>query len=149
MTEGQSGSELESYKYRITVIIVIDRTEMPIEIISQSHQFWSKFEKFGITDGRFVLSDSSKGVVEVVGCSSTLRASSMLYGSLPSSTASDMVASYPQMISRAPTLDDIDNIISLKLVIEDHNVMRYRPHAPLRPLSGNDQVSIEYSTVSY
>lgn len=91
MTEGQSGSELESYKNSIIEMIVIDKVEMAIDMISQSHQFCSRLEKFGIRDGHSVLSDLSNGVLEVVGCSSTLLASSEPDGSLPSSTVSDMV----------------------------------------------------------
>lgn len=89
MTEGQSGSELESYKNSIIEIIVIDITEVPIEIISQSHQFCNRLGKFRITDGRFGFSN---GVVEVIGCSSSLLASSLLYGSFLSSTDGDIVA---------------------------------------------------------
>ena len=137
MTEGQSGSDFESYKNNIIEMIAIDKIEMVIDIISQSHQFCNKLGRFGIHDGRFILSDLSNGVLEVVSCSSTLLASSEPDGLLPSSTVSDIVASYPyvRMISRAPTLDDIALvIISLELVIEDYAVMRpcrYHPRVTL------------------
>lgn len=130
MTEGQSGSDFESYKNNTIEMIVIDKIEVAIDIISQIHQFSSRLKKFGIRNGRFVLSGLSNGVVEVVGCSSTLLASS------PFSTVSDIVATYPHahMISRAATLDNKAILFSLKLVIEDHAVMRpcrYYPRVTL------------------
>lgn len=146
MTEAQSGIELESYENNSIEMTLIDSTEMPIGIISQSHQFCSKLGKFRITDGRFAPSSLSNGVAEMVGCSSSLLASSTSYGSFPSSTDGDMVARYSWMIGGAPTLNT--------RFIPKH-VVKYRYHIVTRVAVSThvppplQRIPFSYCTVLY